>query len=74
MTANRRKYSSISTCFLFSIEVVLADIEVSITSGLPNFEITGFAFGKLAPIIAELELSGKIMERGRRYALTFLCT
>jgi len=37
-------------------------------------EITGFAFGKLAPIISELELSGKIMERGRRYALTFLCT
>ncbi len=41
MTANRRKYSSISTCFLFGIDAVLADIEVSITSGLPNFDIVG---------------------------------
>jgi DNA processing protein len=35
---------------------------------------TGFSFHKLAPIVSELELSGKIMERRRRYALTFLCT
>jgi DNA processing protein len=37
-------------------------------------EVTGFPFGKLAPIVSELELSGKIMERRRRYALTFLST
>lgn len=37
-------------------------------------EVTGFPFGKLAPIVSELELSGKITERRRRYALTFLCT
>lgn len=35
------RYAKISTCFLFGIEGILADLEVTISPGLPSFEFTG---------------------------------
>ncbi len=41
MSARKTRYAKISTCFLFGIEGIPADIEVSISAGLPAFEIVG---------------------------------
>lgn len=41
MTSKKNRYAKMSTCFLYGIEGFLADIEVSISSGLPAFEIVG---------------------------------
>lgn len=35
------RYAKISTCFLFGIDGILADLEVTISPGLPSFEFTG---------------------------------
>jgi len=37
-------------------------------------DVTGFSFSKIAPLLSELELSGRIIGQRQRYALTFLCT
>lgn len=34
--------------------------------------VTGFSFAKIAPLLSELELSGRVIVRRQRYALTFL--
>ncbi len=41
MSVRKTRYAKISTCFLFGIEGIPADIEVSISAGLPAFEIVG---------------------------------
>ena len=41
MTGKKNRYAKMSTCFIYGIEGFLADIEVSISSGLPAFEIVG---------------------------------
>src|SRR5665648_1122302 len=41
MTTRKNRYAKMSTCFLYGIEGMLADIEVSISAGLPNFDIVG---------------------------------
>lgn len=41
MSVRKSRYAKISTCFLFGIEGIPADIEVSISAGLPAFEIVG---------------------------------
>ena len=56
------------------LQVILDHLSLSEKTMDELCEGTGFSFNKLAPIVSELELSGKIMERRRRYALTFLCT
>ena len=35
-------------------------------------EGTGFSFSRIAPLLSELELSGRIVGQRQRYALTFL--
>jgi magnesium chelatase family protein len=41
MSSRKTRYAKISTCFLTGIEGIPADIEVSISAGLPAFEIVG---------------------------------
>lgn len=41
MTGRKNRYAKMSTCFIYGIEGFLADIEVSISSGLPAFDIVG---------------------------------
>jgi magnesium chelatase family protein len=41
MSSTKRRYYNISTCFLYGMEGILADIEVAISAGLPNFDIVG---------------------------------
>ena len=36
--------------------------------------VTGFSFAKIAPLLSELELSGRVIVQRQRYALTFLCS
>jgi DNA processing protein len=57
-----------------SIQVLIEQLTLAEQTMNELIDRTGFPFSIIAPLLSELELSGRVIDQRQRYALTFLST
>jgi len=69
--SRRRKESPELLTHSECMQVIIDQLLLSEKTMDELIEATGFPFGRIAPLLSELELSGRIIGQRQRYALTF---
>lgn len=72
--SRRRKESPELLTHSECMQVIIDQLLLSEKTMDELIEATGFPFGRIAPLLSELELSGRIIGQRQRYALTFYGT
>jgi len=56
------------------MQVIIEQLSLAEQTMDELIQVTGFPFGRIAPLLSELELSGRVIGQRQRYALTFYGT